>query len=1808
MKIQKAVMALVLSIALTFQMIPAYAVTGEPDVTGKDSGITVNDSGKDSGEYVVKGEYWKYGLGNAMGFNENTYKTIGTTGNANWRDGSVSGNGELAFIESSDPNEDVFILNNTKIVTDETSLYATPNIANSIDRIKTGAVNKTEYPWLDIINQYAKDQFGASSWGTTWPRPYQPAAQYRIKNNDFTSANSSTYNRYTNFETGEVGVQWKDSGKTSEWNRRSFVSRSDNVIVTQMEADQNLNITLSIDDIGSMQNGPTNTTKNDPAKGITSSYFVDHDGNGYAMGMAGKYQVQNRIGDKNPEETMFAHGGWGTATRIIADGATFTQGTASDGRPTLTVTGAKSIMLISKDDRQDNGCNTVDQVKAKLYNKLIGDIDTVVSNYKAAGKFTYKDMLAPHVAIHGKTFNTAHIDLCSTDAEKADRQLTNSELIAKQNSQSTFNKAYMERAYYNGRYALLCASGYQSTRLGGIWTGMWNPDWSGDFTLDANLNLQVAGMNTGNMELCNDGYISLMLRMLPGWENHATNVYGMTDAIMAPPRTDGTGQGDAYHFLGGYPHLFVNGITDWLLIPIFEYWQCYGDRQVPLGKDVNFENIKSILELSDADVQRIKSNGYMDLEKDILFPLLDKNMNFWTQYADEKYYKDGTGKNHVNDGTTLSQAVAAGDTNAKYLFAPGYSPENTPTGGNVLAYNSTMDISAAKNSVYMAEKVLADLYPENTDKLAKWETFKSKVPTYLYNSDGALQEWADPSLKDNYSHRHTSHAYSAWPAHEAVNDPALATGVQIALDMRNSYNATAPESHAHDHRALVEARLGNASGLETPLKWLTKNNYRYTSFMTSHNNNLSSAYCTDLNDSYSGIINESLVYSYDDDIKILPALLKDLNKGSITGLRARCNTEINEIAWDKGAATASVTLTSDKDNNAIKLQCGVLWKKVSIDGVSQNVKTDDLGNSYIDLTLKKSDSVKIDFVLADTTLSSLTVNGRQLSGFSPDMYKYNMLIPDGMKLTPWVAANAKDPDANVAITQDSEMSEQATITVTNGTGKSIYTIIFNHPSGVNDDFNTDTLGSQWSWVREDPTNWNLTSNPGSMMISPRVGDVYGQTNTANNILLQNASGDFTIETKATYSIKPHVSYQQGGLVVYQDDNNYVKVGWEATGSTSSSIQLLKESGGSTTSVSIANPSISNNIIWYRIVKNGDNYTAYYSTDGTNFTSVGSVSNTLGNTKVGLYAINGSGTSTDLNILFDYFHIQNLGVLVNEKPHVSSFEDLDPSVKTQDVANGAPFSSLNLPQKLKAVVDGISGVLVNISKWISDITYNPTVAGTYSFTPVLDSGYVRDSGAILPEIKVTVESPKSTDKTISSFEELNSSVKTQAVANGTSRDSLNLPDSLKATVDGKLENISGITWSSTPNYNSTASDTYTFTAKLSSGYVLGSAISLPTITVVVAASENNNTSHHSSSSSSSNSSSNSTTTPSTMTATTNGNGGTVATISTKPDATPVVTGNHSSISVTVPADVTSVVTSATSDKPAEIKIAVPTSDIVDQLKSGSVKSVDLNIMAPAAVTDNKNVNAHIAINADPSVLQAAKEAGKDITLKVTNSDTGKEAYSWTFSGTGLKNSAAPVTNVNLALTITSVASDSAARAVVGNNTSDKKASGLVLKFGNNGLLPGVAKVRAYVGDQAGCTPGSIVFLYYLNYTTNALEQMPQSGYTIDADGYVTVTIAHCSDYVLLPKAATNPYAVKCDTTFLTSVKSGKSYTFAMTVSGNEIPSFTVGNSKAFVTNVKHIGNKYYVTVKAVGAAGITTAVYSALPKQKPAVMDYIIITK
>src|SRR5512143_2719270 len=96
----------------------------------------------------------------------------------------------------------------------------------------------------------------------------------------------------------------------------------------------------------------------------------------------------------------------------------------------------------------------------------------------------------------------------------------------------------------------------------------------------------------------------------------------------------------------------------------------------------------------------------------------------------------------------------------KYVFSPTQSPENDRSNTrSQTTFNATMDVAAAKELLQSTIAASREL-GANRDKIPVWEKMLAKMPAYLVNGDGAVQEWLTPQLADNYNHRHNSQLYA----------------------------------------------------------------------------------------------------------------------------------------------------------------------------------------------------------------------------------------------------------------------------------------------------------------------------------------------------------------------------------------------------------------------------------------------------------------------------------------------------------------------------------------------------------------------------------------------------------------------------------------------------------------------------------------------------------------------------------------------------------------------------------------------------------------------------------------------------------------------------------------------------------------------------------------------------------------------------------------------------------------------------------------------------------------------------------------
>jgi beta-xylosidase len=186
-------------------------------------------------------------------------------------------------------------------------------------------------------------------------------------------------------------------------------------------------------------------------------------------------------------------------------------------------------------------------------------------------------------------------------------------------------------------------------------------------------------------------------------------------------------------------------------------------------------------------------------------------------------------------------------------------------------------------------------------------------------------------------------------------------------------------------------------------------------------------------------------------------------------------------------------------------------------------------------------------------------------------------------------------------------------------------------AGFKDDFSQSVLDKRWFWVREKPASWSLNTQPGFLTLVCAEGDLYESHNNNSNTLLSKIDvPDFEIETKV--SVKPLANFDQAGLVVYFNDDNYIKL--IRIFSNGSKIELLREGRGkgSPPIQLLSNAST----VYLRLIKKGSSYAGFYSTNGTDYRRVGGVSlTTEGGPKVGLIAFSLSSRQ-NIKASFDYF--------------------------------------------------------------------------------------------------------------------------------------------------------------------------------------------------------------------------------------------------------------------------------------------------------------------------------------------------------------------------------------------------------------------------------------------------------------------------------------------------------------------------------------------------------------------------------------------
>jgi hypothetical protein len=296
---------------------------------------------------------------------------------------------------------------------------------------------------------------------------------------------------------------------------------------------------------------------------------------------------------------------------------------------------------------------------------------------------------------------------------------------------------------------------------------------------------------------------------------------------------------------------------------------------------------------------------------------------FWDHYlvtGDVEFLRNRVAPAYKELALFYEDFLTATDKNGNYVFVPSISPENAPGStdpSGPMPINATMDIAVCRevltNLIQASEILGAD-----AESVPKWKAMLAKMPPYLLELDGTLKEWAWPTLREHYTHRHVSHLYGAWPGDEIDPDrtPQLARAAEIA-GRRRTVDALATAvagetlpAYGRCHRALVGARLKDNVIVDVQLRQLIEQGYVSTALRCSREPH--GGPVPDAQGGIPAIVMEMLLYSRPGVIEVLPALPPSLVKGSIHGMLARTFARIDKLVWDMEARSVDLTVTSVK--------------------------------------------------------------------------------------------------------------------------------------------------------------------------------------------------------------------------------------------------------------------------------------------------------------------------------------------------------------------------------------------------------------------------------------------------------------------------------------------------------------------------------------------------------------------------------------------------------------------------------------------------------------------------------------------------------------------------------------------------------------------------------------------------------------------------------------------------------------------------------------------------------------------------------
>lgn len=214
-----------------------------------------------------------------------------------------------------------------------------------------------------------------------------------------------------------------------------------------------------------------------------------------------------------------------------------------------------------------------------------------------------------------------------------------------------------------------------------------------------------------------------------------------------------------------------------------------------------------------------------------------------------------------------------------------------------------------------------------------------------------------------------------------------------------------------------------------------------------------------------------------------------------------------------------------------------------------------------------------------------------------------------------------------------------------------------------DEFDAPT--NQWSWIRQ-PAAGTFRLASGTFQMQTQAADLHLDQNNASVLGEATPQGDYIVETRLHLPLPPDrntYNYVQAGLVIYGDDNNFIKLVHVAIGATRQTEFAKEVQTGRRYGNTVVGPPADWTClrIARRSAGNEELYTPYTSRDGANWVRGGTWTHNLGTgARIGLVAMGGTGFTAS----FDYVRVYTVAPEGSTSPAFAQEDDAETGGRTE----------------------------------------------------------------------------------------------------------------------------------------------------------------------------------------------------------------------------------------------------------------------------------------------------------------------------------------------------------------------------------------------------------------------------------------------------------------------------------------------------------------------------------------------------------------